>query len=180
MHCWKTINIKKEYGTTWLTIMTAFIFVIVFSFSFLVFGNIHPTYFRDDYFWFFALCFVLTYPVHKLLHYYSLFEYRKSVKLRVKIDYKFVPIIRMRIKKFIPKKRYIFTLLVPFIIINAVLITVSILYEEYAHYSCILLGYHCSICFLDLLFVKDLLGAPKESVIEETPKGCEVLVQTII
>ncbi|MDN4493175.1 DUF3267 domain-containing protein [Ureibacillus aquaedulcis] len=180
MHCWKTINIKKEYGSAWLTTMAISLFIIVFSLSFLVFGRIHPIFYRDDVFWLFALCLVLIYPIHKLLHYYSLFEYRKSVKLRVKIEYKFIPIIRMRIKAIIPKKRYVFTLAAPFIIINGLLIYLAVAYEEYAHFSCLLLAYHCSICFIDLLFIKNLIRAPKDSVIEETPKGCEILVQSII
>jgi len=179
LHCWKTINIKKEYGSTWLTIMAVSLFIIVFSISFLVFGRIHPTFYQDDYFWLFALCFVLIYPIHKLFHYYSLFGYRKSVKLKFKIEYRFIPIIRMRIKSIIPKKRYVFTLLVPFVVMNGVLIFAAISYPAYAHLISILLAYHCSICFLDILFVINLIRAPKDSVIEETPKGCEILVPTI-
>jgi len=180
LHCWKTINIKKEYGSTWLTIMAISLFVIVFSVSFIVFGHIHPSLYRDDYFWIFAVCFVLLYPIHKLLHYFSLFEYRKSVKLRMKIDYKFIPIIKMRIKSIIPKNRYVFTLSAPFIIINGLLIFLAATYEQYAHYTCFLLAYHCSICFIDFLFIKNLMHAPKNAVIEETPKGCEILVPSIV
>lgn len=160
--------------------MAISLFIIVFSLSFIAFGHIHPSLYRGDYFWLFALCFVLIYPIHKLLHYYSLFEYRKSVKLRIKIDYKFIPIIRMRIKSIIPKNRYVFTLLVPFFIINGLLIFVAASYQEYAHFSCLLLAYHCSICFVDFLFIKNLIRAPKNSFIEETPKGCEILIPSII
>lgn len=160
--------------------MAISLFVIVFSLSFILFGRVHPTFYRDDYFWLFMLCFVFLYPIHKLMHYFSLFEYRKSVKLRFKIDYKFIPIIRMRIKSIIPKNRYIITLLTPFIIINGLLIFAAVSYEEYAHFTSILLGYHCSICFIDFLYIKDLIGAPKDSVIEETPKGCEILVPSLI
>lgn len=179
MHCWKTINIKKEYGSTWLSIMSISLFITIFSLSFLAFGLLHPTFYRDDYFWLFTLSVLLLYPIHKIIHYYSLFEYRKSVKLRMRIDHKFIPIIRLRIKTIIPKKRYIFTLLAPFIIINALLIVVAITFAQYAHYACLLLGYHCSICLIDILFVKNLILAPKDSVIEETPKGCEILIPTI-
>lgn len=160
--------------------MAISLFVIVFFASFLIFGRIHPTLYRGDYFWLFGICFVLLYPVHKLLHYFSLLEYRKSVKLRIKIDYKFIPIIRMRIKSIIPKNRYVLTLATPFFVINGLLIFAAAFYVEYAHYFCLLLAYHCSICFIDLLFIKDLIRAPKNSVIEETPKGCEILVPSII
>ncbi|MFC7688235.1 DUF3267 domain-containing protein [Ureibacillus sp. GCM10028918] len=159
--------------------MAISLFIIVFSISFLALGRVHPTFYRDDFFWLFALCFVLIYPIHKLLHYYSLFEYRKSVKLRLKVEYRFIPIIRMRIKSIIPKKRYVITLLAPFVIINGVLIFVAVSYKEYAHLSCLLLAFHCSICLIDFLYIKNLIHAPKNSVIEETPRGCEILVPTI-
>ncbi|RHW36612.1 DUF3267 domain-containing protein [Lysinibacillus yapensis] len=179
MHCWKTINIKREYGSTWLTIMSALLFVLVFAFSFVLLEDIPPMTYEDNYLWLFVFLFLLIYPLHKVLHYVTLFKYRDSVKLRFKIDYKFVPIIRMRIKSIIPKKRYLFTLLAPFFIINGFLIFMAIAFEEYAHFYCLLFAYHCSICFIDLLYVKNLLKAPKDSLIEETPKGCEVLVPEI-
>lgn len=176
MHCWKTVNIKREYGPTWLSIMSTLVFILVFAFSFVLFEDIHPISVADDYFGLFAVLFLLIYPVHKLLHYVTLFEYRKSVKLKFKIDYKIIPVIRIRIRAIIPKKRYIFTLLAPFVVINGLLIYLAIAYEPHAHYYCLMLAYHCSISFIDLLYIKNLLKAPKDSLIEETPKGCEVLV----
>lgn len=179
LHCWKTINIKKEYGSTWISIMVTSLFILVFSFSYLVFNRIHPTLYRDDYFWVFVVILLLLYPLHKLIHYYSLFNYRVFVKFRMRIEYKFIPIIRMRIKTIISKKRYIFTLLAPFIIINTILIILAVTFPHHTHFICILLGYHTSICFVDLLYVKNLIVAPKDAVIEETPKGCEILVRTL-
>ncbi len=86
----------------------------------------------------------------------------------------------MRIKTLIPKNRYILTLLVPFILINSLLIILVLIFPQYAHYLCLLLAYHCSICLIDILYVKNLLLAPKDSVIEETPKGYEILVPPTI
>lgn len=176
MHCWKTINIKTEYGSAWLTIMSISLFVIVFSFSFLLFGRVHPSLYRDDYFWLFSLAVIFLYPIHKVVHYFSLFEYRKSVKLRIRIDHQFIPIIRMRIKTLIPKNRYILTLLAPFILINCLLVILVLAFPYFTHYFCLLLSYHCSICLIDILYVKNLILAPKDAVIEETPKGYEILV----
>lgn len=178
MHCWKTINIKTEYGSTWLTIVTIAIFVIIFSFSFTLFSRIHPSFYQDDFLWVLILGMLALYPVHKLTHYFSLFGYRKSVKLRIRMDYIFIPIIQMRIKKEIPKNRYIFTLLAPVVTINVGLLLLIVAFPQLTHFLCLLLSYHCSICLIDILYVKNLIAAPKNAVIEETPKGYEILVPT--
>lgn len=84
--------------------------------------------------------------------------------------------MRMRIKKMVPKNRYIFTLLAPFLILNTIFVLLANYLPQYAHYICLLLGYHSSICLVDILYVKNLLAAPRNSIIEETPKGYEILI----
>ncbi|MED3763352.1 DUF3267 domain-containing protein [Ureibacillus terrenus] len=176
MHCWKTLNIKSEYRITRLVLYSVIIFVLVFSFSF-VFVNINrPIQYEEGNFLLFLLILLLIYPLHKIIHYYSLFSYRKSVKLKWKLELKFIPIVHIRIKKMIPKKRYMFILITPFIVLNILLLSAAILLPQYSHYACILLGYHCSICLVDILFFINLVNAPKNAVIEETPKGYEILI----
>ncbi len=176
MHCWKTINIKHEYGTTRLTLWSVIIFVLVFSFSYIIFGYLDPIQYSDDYAWLFFMVLILLYPIHKIIHYFGLFKYRKHVQLKVKIDYTFIPVLRMRIKVMVPKNHYIFVLMLPFLLINSILIYVAYSLPQYTHYSTILLAYHCSICLIDILYVKNILLAPRNASIEETPKGYEILV----
>lgn len=176
MHCWKILNIKKDYRRTRLLILSTIIFVLVFSFSFVLIGANRPFIYEDRYFSLFVIFFILLYPLHKMVHYFSLFSYRKSVKLKWKLEYKFVPIIHLRIKELIPKNRYMLTLITPFILVNTILILLAAKFPFYSHYLCLLLGYHCSMCLVDLLFLKHLVRAPKQAIIEETPKGYEILV----
>jgi len=176
MHCWKTINIKHEYGTIRLTLWSFIIFVLVFSFSFIIFGYDDPIQYTDEYTWLFFIVVILLYPIHKLVHYFGLFKYRKNIQLKMKLDFNFIPIIRMRLKSMIPKNHYIIVLLLPFFLINLILIYFAYSLPIYTHYFSILLAYHCSICFMDILCVKELLPAPRHSIIEETPKGYEILV----
>ena len=178
VHCWKTLNIKNKYGSTWLTIVSIIIFVMIFSFTFVLFERTHPSVYKDDWLWLFIIGSIFLYPLHKLTHYFSLFGYRKSVKLRLRREYLIVPVVIIRIKKEIPKNRYIFTLLAPFFIINGCIIALIFLFPQFTHFLCIILSYHCSICLMDILYVKDLISAPRDSVIEETPKGYEILVPT--
>ena len=120
------------------------------------------------------------YPIHKLLHYMSLVNYRKSLVFRFKIRYIFIPIVHMRLQQGIPKKRYIITLLTPFFVFNSTLIVGGLYIPEYAHYFSFLLAFHSSICIMDILYVKNLVSAPRDAIIEETPRGYEILVPTII
>ncbi|MEK4495586.1 DUF3267 domain-containing protein [Ureibacillus sp. FSL W8-0352] len=176
MHCWKTINIKREYRTPRLVLYGVIIFILVFSFSFIIIGANRPLIYDAHHFPLFLLVCLLLYPLHKLIHYYSLFSYRKSVKLKWRFEFKLIPIVQIRIKKMLPKKRYMFILLTPFIIVNTLLILVAIFLPYYSHYACLLLGYHCGICLVDILYFIHLVKAPKNAVIEETPKGYEILV----
>ncbi|MFF5995296.1 DUF3267 domain-containing protein [Lysinibacillus sp. KU-BSD001] len=122
--------------------------------------------------------FILLYPMHKLIHYFSLFNYRKSLSYGLKIKYTFIPILHMRITGTIPKNRYLFTLVTPFFVLNTFFILGAIKWPHFSHYFCLSLAFHCSICLLDLLFVKDIWRAPKNAIIEETPKGYEILIPT--
>lgn len=176
MHCWKTINIKHEYGTTRLTLWASIIFILVFSFAYIIFGYLDPMLYTDDYFWLFFLIFIALYPIHKLVHFLGLIKFRKKVHLKIKIDYLFIPIINLRLKEMVPKKLYIFVLLLPFLLINSILIFVAYSLPYYTHYASILLAYHCSMCLMDILYIKHLIVAPRNAIIEETPKGYEILV----
>lgn len=174
MHCWKVINIKREYGTTRLTLLSFITFIFVFSFSFISF-RVHPSYLKDDYFLLFLLAILFMYPIHKFIHYISLLNNRKNVKLKMKFEY-YLPIFHIRIKTLINKNRYIFTLLAPFFILNTAIVSIAFLFPHSTHYLCLLLAFHCSMCVPDFLYVKHLIKAPKNAVIEETPKGYEILV----
>lgn len=176
MHCWKTINIEREYGTTRLYLFAIIIFVLVFCFSYIAFSFNFNGQHIDRYLWLVFLVSPFVYPVHKLLHYFALFQYKKSLVYSIKIQYYFLPIIHMRLQSGIPKHSYIFALLTPFIVMNTSLIIGGYLNPQYAHYFSGLLALHCSICLMDFLYVKNLMSAPNNAIIEETPRGYEILV----
>lgn len=176
MHCWKTINIEREYGTTRLYLLACIVFILVFCFSYITMNFQFIARHEDHLLWLFILFIPFIYPIHKALHYFALFKYRKSVGFHFKIRYIFIPIVHMQLQQSIPKKMYIFTLLTPFILINTGLISAGLSFPQYAHYFSLLLAFHCSICLMDILYVKHLMSAPKHAIIEETPRGYEILV----
>ena len=180
MHCWKTLNIEQEYGTTRLYLLSAITFILVFCFSYITLSFNFTARHEDHYLWILLLVIPFIYPIHKFLHYIALFNYKKSLVFRFKIRFIFIPVMHMRLQQIIPKHRYILTLLTPFVVLNTLIIVVALYIPQYAHYFSFLLAFHCSICLLDILYIKNLVHAPRNAIIEETPKGYEILVPTII
>ena len=178
MNCIKTINAEYEYGTTRFLLLASLTFTIVFclSYVFTNFNNQNPN--SDANFLYFLVALFLLYPVHKLIHYITLFRYKKSISYKFKIKFTFVPILYMRIKEPIPKKRYLVTLIAPFIVLNPILLTGAFIWLASSHYFCLLLAFHCSICLLDLLYIKDIWPAPKNAIIEETNANMQLIINT--
>jgi hypothetical protein len=176
VHCWKTINIEREYGTTRLYLLSIILFVLVFCFSYILFSFNFTGRHMDRFLWLLVLISPFIYPLHKALHYVALFKHRHSIKYRFKIQYHFVPIVRMRLQNSIPKWTYIVALVTPFFVLNSLFIWGGFAVPQYAHYFSFLLAYHCSICLMDFLYVKNLMSAPNNAIIEETPRGYEILV----
>lgn len=176
MNCIKTINVEYEYGTTRFLLLAVLTFIIVFCLSYVFINFNYSSPHSDTHFLYFLVALLLLYPVHKIIHYISLFRYKKTLSYKFKIKFTFLPILNMRIKKPIPKKHYLVTLIAPFILLNPILLTGAIIWPVFSHYFCLLLAFHCSICLLDLLYIKDIWRAPKNAIIEETPRGYEILV----
>lgn len=176
MHCWKILNIYKQYGLPRILLWTVIAFILTLCTSYLAFTLTYTQPFNDDYFLIFATLVIALYPIHKCVHYLTLLDYKDEVETEWKIMYGYVPTLHLRIKEILPKRRYIITRLAPFTTINSAIIISMLLAPNVIHYGSILLAYHTSICVIDILYVKNLLHSPKEAQIEETPRGFEILV----
>lgn len=176
LHCWKTINVKKQYGLERLFLLSSLLVIIVFSFAYVLLGIINDTNKSDDYFLVFTLAFLSIYPLHKLLHFIPLYKFRNNVKIINKKQFGFLPTVSVRVVEPINKNRFIFSLLAPFIFINVILIVGALLIPIFSHYFTMLFAYHCGICLIDLIYVKHLSKSPKSAYIEETEAGFEILI----
>ncbi len=180
MHCWKILNLEQHYGTTRIMILSVIVFLTVFSLSYVTFNLFHDEHYTDQLFWLFVITVLAIYPVHKYLHFLALYDLRQHLKLRVRTQFYVIPVLHMRIREPLSKNRYILALLTPFIVLNTTILLGTLLFPAYTHYGSLLLAYHCSLCVIDILYVKYLLNSPKDSQIEETPKGYEILVPPTI
>ena len=179
MHCWKTINVKKQYGFDRLFLLSSLLVMIVFSFAYVLLGIFNDSAKSDKYFSLFVLSFLCVYPLHKFFHYLAIFGHTNKLKFIMYKQFGFLPIFSLRISEPIKKNRFVFVLISPFLFINLSLLSAAILVPAFSHYFTILLAYHCGMCLIDLIYVKNLMKSPKTALIEETATGFEILIAPI-
>jgi len=176
MHCWKTINVKKQYGLDRLYIMSALIALGVFMSFYIVLNILYSDPLSDQNFLLFIGAILAVYPLHKLCHFLPLVGCRKCLKLIVKKQLKVLPKISLHISEPVSKIRFILTLAAPFLLINTTIVGLSLLMPVYSHYFAMLLAYHSGLCLTDLIYMRNLAHSPKDALIEETDTGFEILV----
>ncbi len=180
LHCWKTINVKKQYGFDRIFMLSSLLVLAVFSFFYVMLEIIHDNPLSDERFMVFLISFILLYPTHKAIHFIPLIRYRNRIRFSLKTQFGFMPILAIRIKEPVPKALFLFALLAPFFIINSLLIAGAFIFPEFGHYFTMLLAYHCGLCLIDLLYIKNLARSPKKALIEETETGYEILIPPTI
>ena len=176
MHCWKIVNVERDFGTTRIFLLSVILFILSFSFCYVSLSFNRTISYTDAYFGYFLGVLLCIYPLHKAFHYLLLIDYTKHMKLKIKLKFLSLPFIHLKVNRFVPKYRYISSLLAPFILLNGFLLYIGTLLPAYTHYVSLLIGLNCLICLIDLLNVKGMIRAPHNAIIEETPKGYEVLV----
>ena len=176
MHCWKIINVERDFGTTRIALLSTILFILSFSFCYVSLSLKRTVPYTDAYFGYFIITLLFIYPLHKFFHYLLLIDYSKHMKLKIKLKFHVFPFIHLRLKHYIPKHRYVGSLLSPFLLLNGLLLYAASQMPAYTHYISFLFGVNCLICLIDLLNVNSMIRAPHNAIIEETPKGYEVLI----
>ncbi len=176
MHCWKSINLKKQYGFDRLFLISALIGAAVFTSYYMLLAITYAEPLSDQNFLLFTIGMLAIYPVHKLVHLVPLLGCRKCLKISIRKQLKLCPMISLYIKEPVRKSRFMLALIAPFILINATVIILSLTWPAYSHYFAILLAYHSALCVTDLIYIRNLARSPRHALIEETDTGFEILV----
>lgn len=179
MHCWKILNLERDYGTLKMYLISLIHGVLTFSFSYTFLNLFNFEVYNDDYFILFVLAVLLIYPLHKLCHFIPLYRHRQKISIRIRKRLFGIRTIHMRVKEPIPKKLYIFSLLFPFLVLTTILLIIAIAVPTITHYATILLGIHGLLCAFDYIYIKHLIRSPADALIEETPRGYEILVPLV-
>ncbi len=176
LHCWKTINVQKQYGHDRLILLSIMSMLAVFSVFYIALNVFRHGPVTDKLFPLFIIVLLMIYPIHKVLHFLPLIHAKRKIQFQLNIHYKVVPTVKMHVAEPVRKSHYITSLLVPFILLNSGLVIGAMEFSSYRHYFALLLAFHCGLCLVDLLYVKHLLKAPKKALIEENEKGFQILV----
>ncbi|KAB7704947.1 DUF3267 domain-containing protein [Bacillus aerolatus] len=176
MKCWRTFDFEKRYGFNKIVIYSVLLALMFFSFSFAFLQSLFSETLYSGYFHFFLVALLALYPLHKLIHLLPVLRYVAQMKCQCKITCFCLPVFSINIKEPIPKNRFMISLVLPFFIINPVLLVCGALFPHYIHYFTMLAAYHTGMCAIDLLYVKALLTSPKYAVIEEHDRGYEILI----
>ncbi|WP_356714382.1 DUF3267 domain-containing protein [Peribacillus sp. Bi96] len=178
MNSWKTIDLAKQYGNGRLILFSVFTILMSFVliYTILSFFTSHIVLYDDQTMVFFSL-FLLLYPVHKLLHYLPLRLLCKKVKTSWSLKWNLILTCKVNVNHPIRKHLYLLTLVLPFFIMSVILIGCALSFPHYIHYFTILLSLHTGLCVSDFIYIKNLVGSPGHSYIEEHREGYDILIQ---
>ncbi|MDQ0430233.1 hypothetical protein QOZ98_003071 [Planomicrobium stackebrandtii] len=180
MHCWKTINVKKQYGFDRLFMISALFGIAVFMASYIGLAMTYATPLSDQYFLFFILALLAIYPLHKILHFLPMIGCHKSLKLIIRKHMKVCPSILLHVNEPVSKFRFLLSLATPFLVLNTAIVISSLTMPAFSHYFAMLLAYHCALCLTDIIYLRNLMRSPKHAFIEETETGFEILVPPVV
>ena len=179
MNCWKSININQYFGS-WskinVSIFSMIVSYILFYIPFSFFVDIKML--NDNHFLQFLLILLVIYPLHKCLHVIPLIIMRENFTIIRRKSGFFFPFIQIKIMRPIGKRIYISSLLMPFLIINSILIICLFQFPLLVHYLTFLLSFHIGICVSDFISLASLVKSPPKSYIEESDEGFEILTIT--
>lgn len=178
MNSWKTINLSKQYGSCRLWMLSIFTILMSFMTAYTCLSTLpsREALYDDRTLVFFALL-LLLYPVHQLLHYLPMRIICKKVKTSWSLKGKIIPICKIQVPKPIRKQFYLVTLAFPFLLVSPLLIGGALVNPHYIHYFTILFSLHTGLCVSDFICLKNLVGSPERSFIEEHGEGYDILIQ---
>lgn len=176
MHCWKTYYLNRKYDFFRRFFISSIVALLVFIIFYVTMQSVMDRQFNDDYVLVFIIALILLYPFHKFCHLLPIIPYYRYMKWEIELFY-LLPVLKMKVEFPIPKKRFVFALILPFLLINAVLLTTLFLFPEYGHYIAILFALNSGMSAFDFIYIKALFSSPKNTLIEENEDGYDILVE---
>ncbi|WAA13011.1 DUF3267 domain-containing protein [Fervidibacillus halotolerans] len=172
MHCWKTVKIDQLYGDWQLLGFSLITVLISFTLLFLPLSFLLDIQnIRDDNFLIFLTLLLALYPLHKVVHLITLYLLKAKVVLLRKKLYRW----RILVTEPMKKEKYMVALLMPFFLLNSVLLIFLFIFPNYFHYISFLLASHIGVCVPDFIYLKSMIKSPVNCLIEESDDGYEIL-----
>ncbi|MBU8905452.1 DUF3267 domain-containing protein [Desertibacillus haloalkaliphilus] len=178
MNCWKSINISRDYGFLWLTMLSISAIILYFLFSYLVLSTLFPATHLVEYGFFpFLMGLLLVGPIHQLLHCLPLWLTGNRIHFKVRRQRRQVPIINRNVEKVISRKLFLVSLLAPAISVTIFCMFASYFMPQFVHYLSIFSALNIGLSVYDFIYAKQLLQAPKDCLIEDHEDGFHILIR---
>ncbi|WP_163971340.1 DUF3267 domain-containing protein [Oceanobacillus halotolerans] len=178
MNCWKSINLKKEYGHNRIYLVSFLIGLVSFLVLNVPFSIIHGSVVMNDVgFFFFIIALFFLPTMHSIMHILPLIVMNKRAKLLYNMKLKFVPVFYFYTKAHLKKSTSLIVTLAPTLLITIPGLIASYVFANSYIYILLLTCVHIAISFTDYLYVLHILKAPKKAIIENGQNGFDILIQ---
>ena len=166
MHCWKSINMNREYGTFKIILLSLMTMLLSFLTIFTAASvSLSRQEYRDDHAFLFLIALLLLGPLRKGL----------QVTLLSLLQGKVMP-FSGKVTEPVGKYVYIFALMAPSVSISLIILICAFQFPSYAHYCAILISIHIGFCVPAFLRLYHLLHSPQKCYVEENEEGYEILI----
>ncbi|WP_106498101.1 DUF3267 domain-containing protein [Lentibacillus sp. Marseille-P4043] len=178
MNCWKSINLKKEFGLTRIYFISFLISIMAFIFLYVPLSIIHgSTKVNEAGIIPFGIAFIMLPIIHSFMHILPLILTNKRTKMNIKSKKMLLPKLTYHPIAYLSKPLSLFVSLAPTLFITIPGIVASYFFVDYYVYILLFSAFHIGISFTDFLYVVHITKAPKKSFIENEHDGFVILVK---
>ncbi|EUJ35619.1 DUF3267 domain-containing protein [Brochothrix campestris] len=176
MHCIRSIKHEQEESFYRLFIVSFLVFITVLSTLIITHHLLLGNNYTYQYPLIGFLILLLIYPFHKLFHYIIMPD-KREIYLQIQRHFVVVPFIEVKLDKAVPKRRYLFALITPFLTMSLLWLLIYYYYDLKSVYMYLALAIHLAICTTDIYCFFTYLKFPNNSFIEDSSRGVRVLIK---
>ena len=177
MNCWKSVNLDKQYGLKWITLVSIFTALLSFIILNVPFSILHQVnQVNDSGIILFLVAIVLLPTLHSFMHILPLFLLKRRINLII-LRKKALPVFTFYTDSHISKNSFIISALAPTILITIPGIIATLLFPSIYIFFLLITSLNIGMSFLDYLTILHLIKAPKNSFIENGDEGFDILLK---
>ncbi|WP_067729808.1 DUF3267 domain-containing protein [Oceanobacillus damuensis] len=178
MNCWKSINITKEIGHIRLFLISLIIGVLSFLLLYVPISLLHGTTSFNESGIFPLILGILLLPVlHSFMNILPLLVIRKRIKICIKSKFKWYPTLYFNTETHLSKLESLLVGLAPTVFISMPGLLASFVFTDFYGYILIFTCTHIGITFIDFLFLRHVIRAPRRAFIQNVHDGFDILLK---
>lgn len=177
MHCWKSVNLKKDFGRNRLYIVSLLISIFMFILLYVPFSIIHGhVHINENGILPLLVAIAILPTIHSFMHILPLIIMNKRVKVIYYKKYKLLLIFNYYTKTHLTKKASLFIAIAPTLFLTLPGLIASYLFPSLTVYFLILTSIHIGLTFIDFLYMIHIIESPKQSFIDNRSNEFDILV----